>query len=84
MKVTLVPIGNARGIMLLQSVIDACGFGSQLELRVENATVVLSSADRPVRSGWDAAFAVMAATGDDAAIWPDVPEHTFDAEEWRW
>ncbi len=83
MKAKLVRIGNSKGVRLPASVIKACGFGDELDMRVENGVVVLAPA-RGVREGWSDAFEKMAAAGDDAPILPDTLENDFDAEDWRW
>lgn len=83
MKVSLVPIGNSRGVRIPASVIKACGFGDELEMRVEGGVVVLAPA-RSVREGWGEAFERMAAAGDDAPLVPDDLENRFDEEDWTW
>jgi antitoxin MazE len=83
MKVNLIRIGNSKGVRIPASVIKECGFGEQIEMRVEQGVIVLSPL-RGVREGWDVAFEKMAATGDDAALIPDALETDFDNEEWTW
>lgn len=83
MKVNLVPIGNSKGIRIPSSVIKACGFGEQIELRVEHGVVVLAPV-RQTREGWAAAFAKMAAAGDDVLLTPDTLGTQWDEEEWQW
>jgi antitoxin MazE len=83
MKVNLVSIGNAKGVRIPASVIKQCGFGDELEMRVENGVVVLAPA-RGVREGWGAAFEKMAAVGDDAPVMPDTLDTDFDAHDWTW
>lgn len=83
MKVNLIRIGNSKGVRIPSSVIKECGFGEQIEMRVEQGIIVLSPLRRG-REGWDAAFKKMAATGDDAALIPDALETDFDNEEWTW
>jgi antitoxin MazE len=83
MKVNLVSIGNSKGIRIPRSIIKACGFGDQVEMRVSEGVVVLAPA-RTARQGWEEAFAKMAAAGDDPLIVPEHLEHEWDAEEWEW
>ena len=82
MKVNLVSIGNSKGIRIPRSIIKACGFGDQVEMRLSEGVVVLAPA-RGVREGWNAAFAKMAAAGDDALLVPDAMAHEWDEEEWQ-
>lgn len=82
MKAALISIGNSKGIRIPAAVIKACGFSDTLELRVENGALVVEAA-RKARTGWDEAFARMAAAGDDAALLPE-DGNAFDDEEWTW
>ena len=83
MKVNLVQIGNSKGVRIPAAVIRECGFGDQIDLRVEQGVVVLAPV-RSGRDGWDEAFARMAAAGDDAPLLPDEVATDFDSEEWTW
>jgi antitoxin MazE len=83
MKAKLIAIGNSKGVRLPRSVIEECGFGAEIEMRVDGGTVVLAPVRGP-REGWDAAFARMAEAGDDTLLIPDTLEHRWDEEEWKW
>ena len=83
MKVKLISIGNSKGIRITSSVIKRCGFGDELEMRVENGVIMLSPV-RSVREGWSVAFEEMSTVGDDAPLVPDALENDFDAEGWTW
>ncbi len=83
MKTKLVSIGNSKGVRIPAAVIKECGLGVELELRVENGTVVLAPA-RNLREGWSAAFEAMASTRDDELLMPDSFENDFDSEDWTW
>jgi antitoxin MazE len=82
MKVKLIPIGNSKGVRLPRLVIEECGFGEQIERRVELGSVVLARA-RGTREGWDAAFQKMAANRDDTLRIPDSLDHESNAAEWK-
>ena len=83
MRVKLVAIGNSKGIRIPRPLIKACGFGDQVEMRVDDGTVVLAPV-RNVREGWDAAYEKMAAEGDDVLLVPAHLDHEWDDAEWRW
>ncbi len=55
MKTELVRIGNSRGIRIPKPLIEQCGLGNNVELRVENDSLVISPERRP-RQGWEEAF----------------------------
>lgn len=83
MKVNLIVIGNSKGVRIPSSVIKECGFGEQIEMRVEHGIVMLEPARR-IRDGWDSAFVRMAAAEDDALLIPDTMEHDWDKDAWEW
>jgi len=82
-KVKLVPIGNSKGVRIPQAFIRECGFGEHVEMRIEQNAIVLSSPRSP-RENWDAAFAKMAAAGDDELLLPDDLISGWDDAEWKW
>ena len=83
MKVNLISIGNSKGIRIPASIIRECAFGDELEMRIENGTLVLAPA-KTMRQGWDEAFKQMADRGDDEALISDAIENDFDDEQWLW
>jgi|CXWL01.1.fsa_nt_gi antitoxin MazE len=79
MKVSVVPIGNSRGVRLPKAVLDQCKFTDAAELTVEDGRVVLTPVNAP-RAGWVEAFAADAAgelTPEDRD-WLEAP---LDAED---
>ena len=83
LKGDLIGIGNSQVIRIPRAVIDQCGFGQRVEMRVEGRSLIISPA-RAARSGWAEACKAMAQQGDDAAVLPDDLEHRFDEAEWKW
>jgi len=83
MKTRLVKIGNSRGVRLPATVIEACGFGEELEMRVEKGAVVIEPA-HSAREGWDQAFRAMSEAGDDAPLLDEEAANEFDRAEWTW
>jgi antitoxin MazE len=83
MKADLIRIGNSQGIRIPRAVIDQCGFGRRVEMRVEGENLIITRT-KAVRSGWDETFEAMAAQGDDAPLLPGDLENRFDRTEWEW
>ena len=84
MKVELIRIGNSRGVRIPKSIIDQCGFGSSIELRVEDGRVILARDRRP-REGWKEALeAARDSIAGDELLLDGIPEHEFDRNEWTW
>jgi antitoxin MazE len=82
-KADLIRIGNSRGIRIPKAVIEQCGFGERVEMRIEGGSLVITPGN-VARSGWDEAFKAMAERGDDAALLQDDLEQRFDQTEWEW
>jgi antitoxin MazE len=83
MKAELIRIGNSQGIRIPRAVIDQRGFGRRVEMRVEGENLIITR-KKAVRSGWDEAFKAMAEQGEDATLFPDDLEDSFDRTEWEW
>jgi antitoxin MazE len=83
MKTELVRIGNSRGIRIPKPLIEQCGLGNSVELRIEDDKLVIA-ADRGVRQGWDEAFRAARSSKPDTLLLSSVPANKFDEEEWEW
>ena len=74
MELSVVKIGNYRGICLPQSVWDQYGISEVVEVVLEPNGIVLRRPAGP-RAGWDAAFQrARLAGGDEGLLLPDVLE----------
>ena len=82
MKTKLIRIGNSRGIRLPKPMIQQASLGDDIELKVHNDSIIISSGQHP-RSGWAAAARQAAGRGEDALLDP-VTSTRFDDEEWEW
>src|SRR3546814_9219762 len=81
-KIDLVRIGNSQGIRIPKPLLEQCGFSGQIKAEVKGRTLVLTPAGK-ARTGWDEAFAGMAAAGDDVLLNAETPTG-FDEAEWTW
>lgn len=64
MHVSLVKIGNSRGVRLPKWVIEAAGLKDDLDLEVRDGAVIVRNA-HATRSGWAQAAAACHAAGED-------------------
>ncbi len=83
MKTELVRIGNSRGIRIPKPLIEQCGLGNNVELRVENDSLVISPERRP-RQGWEEAFRGAGSGINDERLLETVAPNEFDRKEWKW
>lgn len=84
MRTKIVRIGNSQGIRIPKPLLEESGLEGEVDLRVEDHSLVISPV-RQVREGWDRAFAAMAERGDDALLDADSPALTsWDETGWEW
>ena len=83
MKVEMVRIVHSRGIRILNPVVDQCGLGDTVKLRVDNKHLVIS-ARRRTREGWADAFRAAGPMELDKVFLGDAGQNRFDREDWRW
>jgi antitoxin MazE len=83
MRTEIVRIGNSRGIRIPKPLIEQCGFGDQVELRVQEGCLVIS-VGRRIRDGWEAAFLAAGSSLLDERLLESATENEFDRREWRW
>lgn len=83
MKTELVRIGNSRGIRIPKPIIEQCGLGETVEVRVESHRLIISPARQP-RQGWSDAFRASGPAGQDELMLEVTEPNEFDHQEWRW
>jgi antitoxin MazE len=83
MKTELVRIGNSRGIRIPKPLIEQCGFGDEVDLRIENECLIISP-ERLPREGWEEKFRAAAPATKDERLLGTVGANEFDRKEWRW
>jgi len=83
MRTELVRIGNSRGVRIPKPLIEQCGLGQTVELRVENDRLVISP-ERRHRQGWGEAFRAAGAAADGELLLERVEPNEFDRKEWQW
>jgi len=81
MEVSVVKIGNSRGIRFSKTIIERYNIRDTVELILDKGHIIIKPLTRP-RKGWDKAFIEMHANGDDKLIMPDIFEEE-NLEEWK-
>jgi len=82
MLVSVVQIGNSRGVRLPKAILDQLSISDKLDLEVENSQIILKPIPKQPRDGWAVAFQKMSGEGEDALLLPDeAPSKDF---EWEW
>jgi len=75
MEISVINIGNSKGIRLPKTILEQYNICDTLELILEKGRIILKPKTIP-RKGWEKSFKQMNANGDDRLIIDDV----FDDE----
>ena len=81
MDVSVIPIGNSKGIRLSKTLIEKYNIKDTVELVLEKEYIILKPKAEP-RKGWEKAFKKMHEDGDDKSFMNDVFEDE-SFEEWK-
>ena len=77
MEISLIKIGNSRGVRLPKKVIDQCQIENTLQLTVEDGKIILEPKEESPRQGWEEAALLASQEQDELNDLLD----TFDDEE---
>ncbi len=80
MDISIIPIGNSKGIRLPKTVLEKYNMVNMVELIMEKDHIILK-AQAPVRAGWEKSFKKMHQNKEDILLMNDVfDDENF--EEW--
>lgn len=82
MLISVIPIGNSKGIRLPKTIIEQLKISDQLELKIEDQKIVLKPVFRNPRIGWPDLFKEMHKNKDDNILIKD--EDETEDFEWEW
>ena len=80
MDISIIAIGNSKGIRLSKTVLEKYNITDTVEMILEKGYIILKPKAEP-RSGWEEAFKSMHESGDDELLIKDVFEDE-NFEEW--
>ncbi|MBC7650458.1 MAG: AbrB/MazE/SpoVT family DNA-binding domain-containing protein [Deinococcales bacterium] len=81
MEISVISIGNSKGIRLTKTLIEKYNIKDTVELILEKNYIIIKPKNTP-RKGWEKAFKNMHDNEDDKAIIADVFEDE-NFEEWN-
>jgi antitoxin MazE len=81
MEVSVVKIGNSRGIRLSKTLLERYKIRDTVDLIMEKGHIIIRPLNKP-RNGWDKAFKEMNAAGDDKMLIDEVFQDE-NLEEWK-
>ncbi len=82
MLVSVIPIGNSRGIRIPKSILQQLKIEGKIELEVHDDELILRPVNRKPREHWAEAFIKMHKNGDDKLLINDLNEQ--DEFQWEW
>lgn len=74
-------LGEEKGLRLPKALLEESNLPDRVLIEVKGRCLVIHPAES--RQGWDAAFAQMAAQGDDKLLDPEATS-SWDNLEWEW
>lgn len=80
MEISIIQIGNSKGIRLAKTILEKYEITDSVELILKEGFLILKPIKK-VREGWEASFKKMADRGDDELLIDDVFEDE-NLEEW--
>jgi antitoxin MazE len=81
MEVSVIKIGNSRGIRFSKTIIERYNIRDTVDLILDKGQIIIKPLFKP-RKGWEKAFMDMNANGEDNLILPDIFEDE-NPEEWK-
>jgi antitoxin MazE len=81
MNISVIQIGNSRGIRLSKTLIEKYNISDKIELILEKEYIILKP-KHEARSGWEEDFKKMHENGDDKLLINDLFEDE-NLEEWN-
>lgn len=82
MEVSIIPIGNSKGIRIPKSILQQLNIHEKVELLVHNKEILIKPINEKPRVGWSDEFFKMHNNGDDKLLIPDIENQ--DSFEWEW
>jgi len=81
MEVSVIKIGNSKGLRLSKTILEKYKIKDKVELILEKGRIILKPIEQP-RKNWESAFKEMRMNNDDSLLMTDVLEDE-NFEEWR-
>ena len=82
MLVSVVQIGNSKGIRLPKKILEQCDINDKIDMEVVDKEIILKAIKNKPRDGWSEKFKSMAENGDDVLIIDE--KIGLDMKNWEW
>ena len=81
MEISVIKIGNSKGIRLSKTLLDRYNIKDTVDLIMDKGQIIIKPISKP-RKGWEKAFEKMTKNGDDNLLIDDVFDDE-NLEEWK-
>ena len=81
MEISIVSIGNSKGIRLSKTLLEKYNIKDKVELILEKGYIIIKPLAKP-RKGWEKLFKDMSENEDDKLLFDDIFEDE-NLEEWK-
>jgi len=81
MEVSVVRIGNSKGIRFSKTILEKYNIKDKVDLILEKGQIIIKPLSKP-RKGWEKAFKKMSGEKDDSLLFNDVFEDE-NLNEWK-
>ena len=71
MKIAIRKMGNSQGVIIPKPVLAQVRLEDEAEMSIEHGAIILRRPRKGAREGWGEASKAIAASGDDALVWPE-------------
>lgn len=82
MQISVIPIGNSKGIRIPKNILQQLHIEDTVELEVHNKELLIKPIHKHVREGWSTAFKNMSLNNEDDLLIPD--SIGLEYAEWEW
>ena len=83
MKTSIRKMGNSQGVLIPKPFLAQTGMDiGEVEMEIENNAIVIRKPQKKARDGWSEASKAIAATGDDALVWPEFANEGDQELKW--
>ena len=82
MLVSVVPIGNSKGIRIPKKILEQLHIENSVELEVHKEELLIKPIHKKIREGWAESFSQMASKKDDELFISDSLD--IEDSDWAW
>ena len=82
MLISVVQIGNSKGIRLPKKILEQCDINDKIDMEVVDKEIILKAIKNKPRDGWGEKFKLMAENGEDGLLIDD--KIGLEMNNWEW